>query len=175
VKRACVFCAVFLAGCAVPPETDLDGKPAARLRVASTHSYAARAAIVAGECIPVLGVGTSRLATLPPRGDRPKRDSIGMPMSDFPEYAHFSEHRIPAGAPLRVAFSVNYGVGLSFNPGIAGGCARGVRFTPEEGADYEARFAEEGSRCTLVLRKLVPAEGGKALPASAGGVPMSGC
>lgn len=164
MKKFALTVLIALTGCATPYTADLTGKPTARVRVVSTHSYLVRASTLAGDCLPInlesWNLKTLQLAELPGRGSAPKRESIGMPMPNLPEYASFVERRIPAGAPFA----------LGFFTAAPGRCSVGVRFTPREGGDYEARFAEDTEGCTIAFYGLVPSQDKAATPVQVDGV-----
>jgi hypothetical protein len=162
MRAALVVLVVVAAGCHAPYKADLEGKPTARLRMVSTSGYYAAAGLLDKDCSPAINGGWTiamrEMATLPARGREPKRESIGMPMANLPEYASFTEHRIAAGAPITIAYRGTLGNAY---------CNIALRLTPQEGADYETLFAEEaGGRagiCTIAVWRLRPAGDGKAV------------
>jgi hypothetical protein len=158
--------AISLTACASAYKADLEGKPSARVRMVSTSSYFASAGILAKDCAPsTVGGWTAsmqEMASLPGRGYTRKRESIGMPVSEIPEYASFVEQRIAAGVPITLAFRGTLGNAY---------CNIALVFTPQEGGDYEALFAEKpGGRvgiCTIAVSRLRAISDGKAQPVPA--------
>lgn len=151
------------AGCMSTYAPQLEGKPSARLRVVSTHAYGVTAGVLPKGCQPGINLqwdlNMERFAFLPGRGAQPKHESIGMPMTPMPEYASYSELRIPAEQPFNLAFRL--AAGNIF-------CTLAQSFTPQDGADYEAVYREVGSNCVISVRRLAAA-GSTVLP-----VPVEG-
>lgn len=167
---ALILPVLVLSACATPYQPDLVGKPSARVRMVSTHSMFGPASVLTSSCVPYSALqwdsNTQRLGHLPSRGSTPKRESIGIPLADLPEYASFTEHRIAAGEPISLAF---YGTLYSYPNTVK--CAVGARFTPTEGADYQAIFSERaGGGCAIAVHRLISDPDGKVKEAAVEGL-----
>lgn len=165
--RVLLILVVMLAelGCASHYQPDLANKQSARVRVVSTHSMDASASVLSGNCVPYSSISwetnTQRVAYLPGRGGAPKKQSLGMLTANLPEYASYSEHRVPAGDPISFAF---YGMHFFGNRTVT--CAVGARFTPVEGVDYQVSFSEQsGGLCAITVSRLLGGSDGKVIEA----------
>ena len=134
--------AALLAGCSTAYQPDLEGKPAATLRLASVHPAESRVAVLVGDCVPFVRkdweTGSRAIAVL--------KDSASV------------SQKVPAGQPLTVAFFTST-TRVQGDLATDEVCAVGLRFTPEGGADYEAVFAGDGEGCRVDLGKMRPKTG----------------
>lgn len=81
--------------------------------------------------------------------ETPRRESIGIPFANFRSNERsmpsYTEHHIPAGAPIVASFYGNVG---------AFACHVKLAFTPEAGSDYEASFSRSIPGCQLSIQKI---------------------
>ena len=136
--------AALLAGCGTAYKPDLEGKPAANLRITSVHPAESRAAVLEGECVPFVRAdwekATKAIATLKVKDG----NSI--------------YQKLPAGQPVTLSFYTSTTT-VQGDVATDAVCAVAIRFSPENGSEYEAVFAGDADNCRLELGKLRPQTG----------------
>lgn len=159
MKKLIIGISISLAGCGSAYKPDLEGKPAATLRIASVHPAESRVAVMAGNCVPFVRAdwdkGTQAIAVL--------KDSASI------------YQKIPAGQPLTLTFFTSTTT-LEKDIATDAVCAVAIRFTPEGGAEYEAVFAGDSENCRMELGKMRPrtGEGARTEPVN-GAAELPGC
>ena len=131
-----------LAGCASPYLPDLQGKPAATVRIASVHPAESRVAVLEGECVPFV------------RGDWEKKTRPIATLKD----GNSIYRKVPAGQPITLSFFTSTTT-VEKDMATDAVCAVAIRFNPEGGADYEAVFAGDSENCRMELGKMRPQTG----------------
>ena len=134
--------ALLLAGCASPYKPDVEGKPAATVRIASVHSAESRVAALDGECVPFV------------RSDWEKRSQAIAILKD----SNSVYQKVPAGKPLTLTFFTQTTT-VEKDVATDAVCAVAIRFNPEAGAEYEAVFAGDSENCRMELGKMLPLTG----------------
>ncbi len=151
-KVICACAAIFsLGGCAPAVyKPDVAGKPTARIRMVSNFLGRVVPMRFDGPCFPF----SESQGELMPILDQEKRETIGIPMTNLPSSARFMEHNIVAEAPTIFQFRTSWQSGAFLAPKME--CASRIGFTPQKGADYEAKFSYRATPegCTLSLRRL---------------------
>ena len=138
-----LFIAVLLSGCAPNPyKPDVEGKPAATVRIASVHSAESRVAALDGECVPFV------------RSDWEKRSQAIAILKD----SNSVYQKVPAGKPLTLTFFTQTTT-VEKDVATDAVCAVAIRFNPEAGAEYEAVFAGDSENCRMELGKMLPLTG----------------
>ena len=143
MMKRLILLSVVLSGCSTNYKPDLEGKPAATVRLASVHPAESRVAVLAaGECVPFVRkdweTGTRGIAVL--------KDSASV------------SQKVPAGQPLTLTFFTST-TRVQGDLATDEVCAVGIRFVPEGGADYEAVFAGDSESCRLDLARMRPKTG----------------
>lgn len=169
--RGLALASALVAGCA-PYAPELGDRPPARVRVVSTYQEPVRAAVMSGDCVPMGALEwsavTQSLSLLPGRGKPPERTGIGMPDTKVPPELSFSEHRVPAGTPLTLAFrmSASYGSEVGVYGQTLSTCTVAIRFTPRPHADYEAIYSIDPrrNRCSAIVREIQRGANGAPAP-----------
>jgi len=159
MKRLFLVLPLFLAGCASPYKPDVEGKPAATVRIASVHSEESRVAVLDGECVPFV------------RSDWEKRSQAIAVLKD----SNSVYQRVPAGKPVTLTFFTSTTTVVK-DIATDAVCAVAIRFNPESGAEYEAVFAGDSENCRMELGKMRPytGQGARTEPVT-GAVELPGC
>lgn len=135
-----------------PSETARSG---ARIRFVSMYQANVFPALIPGEsCVPN-AVSKNWLEQLTPPGpltDMAKRTvgkSIGIPRTDIAPQVLFIERAVEANNPITVQmrYSVQFGTSIQ-------SCTVGTSLVPEDGADYEVRFAPTEKGCNISLHRI---------------------
>ena len=142
LMKKLVLLAIFLSGCSSPYKPDLEGKPAATLRIASVHPAEARVAVLEGECVPFV------------RADWEKKSRAVAVLKD----GNSVYQKVPAGQPLSLSFFTSTTT-VEGDVATDAVCSVAMRFTPDGGADYQAVFAGDGENCRMELGKMLPKTG----------------
>ena len=140
--RPLLLVALLLAGCASPYKPDVEGKPAATVRIASVHSAESRVAVLDGECVPFV------------RPDWEKRSQAIAILKD----SNSVYQKVPAGKPLTLTFFTQTTT-VEKDVATDAVCAVAIRFSPEPGEEYEAVFAGDSENCRMELGKMLPLTG----------------
>ena len=150
---------LLLAGCASPYKPDVEGKPAATVRIASVHSTESRVAALDGECVPFV------------RSDWEKRSQAIAILKD----SNSVYQKVPAGKPLTLTFFTQTTT-VEKDVATDAVCAVAIRFNPEAGAEYEAVFAGDSENCRMELGKMLPltGQGARTAPVT-GAAELPGC
>ena len=133
---------MLLAGCSTAYKPDVEGKPAATLRIASVHSAESRVAVLEGECVPFV------------RADWEKKTRAIATLKD----SNSIFQKVPAGQPITLSVYTSTTT-VQGDVATDAVCAVAIRFNPESGAEYEAVFAGDADNCRLELGKMRPQTG----------------
>lgn len=157
--RKLLLVCIFLSGCVSSYKPDLDGKPAATVRIASVHSAESRVAVLEGECVPFV------------RADWEKATKAIATLKD----GNSIVQKMPAGQPVSLSFYTSTTT-LQGDVATDAVCAVAIRFSPEGNAEYEAVFAGDADNCRLEIGKLRPqtGEGARTEPVK-GATELPGC
>ena len=151
--------AAILSGCASTYSPVLDGKPTARIRLASSFPENTWVSALKEECFDRVE-SAATMAYLASPVVTPRRESLGIPAEKFSPNTAFQERVIPAGVPINIAFFAEgiYGAvlaGVTAGGTASGGvatdlfCTTAVKFTPVANNDYEMLFELSENKCTL--------------------------
>lgn len=158
-KQIAILLATLAAGCTTAYKPDLEGKPAATVRIASVHPAESRVAVLEGNCVPF------------ERGEWQQRSRAIAVLKD----ASSIYQKVPAGQPLTLTFFTSTTT-VEKDVATDAVCAVAIRFNPESGAQYEVVFAGDSENCRMELGKMLPqtGEGARTEPVK-GATELPGC